>query len=149
MTAKTSHREILPPISLENKIGESIPLSSFQGKYVYILIWSSWSEEAMSCFPALSYQMKNFAQEPIEFLTVNADLDKKSWQKALKGINNPAFHLWAGAQQVIIEEFSILKFPRALLIDPQGRLVQDYAPLPVRLSNPLKQILDRPKIASQ
>ncbi|MEL6674012.1 MAG: TlpA disulfide reductase family protein [Bacteroidota bacterium] len=140
--------EPLPDLNLQDQDGVSVSLDYLEGKYVYVLIWSSWSDEAMDCFPALAYQIKQFAGFPVEFVTVNVDQEAKRWKKTLHKHSLAGTHYWAGPEQKIVEEFSLLKFPRAILIDPRGSLIMDRAPMPVRLSNPLKKLLAKPGIAS-
>lgn len=120
-----------------------VALKDLQGKYTYINFWTTWSEpskEELTYFNDLiaKYESK------INFVNISIDYkrDIKKWKafikdKKLKGIQLIADNDW---KSDFIKSFDIVKIPRAILLDENGKIVSLNASLPSKAEELLSNI---------
>ncbi len=125
-------------------------LDSFKGKYVYIDVWATWCAPCIQQIPYLK-EMKNlYKNKNIVFLGISTDENTKSggsweaaeqkWRDFVKNYELGDVQLWAGKDFSFQQAYEINGFPRFILIDPDGKIVDAEAPRP---SDPLlKELLD-------
>ena len=74
----------LPTVSLPDKDGNIVALTSFSGEPVIIFLWASWSPESRAAIQ----QLKSL-QIQVPIFAVSFDNDKNIWKAALKIENTP------------------------------------------------------------
>lgn len=114
-----------PDFTLQNTAGESIRLSSTQGKYVFLDFWASFcapcrAESGHKVQLAKDYSDKNFT-----IFSVSLDADKNKWQAAiqkdsLSWINLREPDSW---NSKLIEMYKIEKMPFNYLLDTNGVII--------------------------
>ena len=122
-----------PQFALKDHNDQLVQLNDLQGKYVYINLWTTWSKPSKDELPHLQELIEIYS-DAVNFVNLSIDYqrDAKEWksfinEQKLKGIHLLADHDW---QSQLIEDYSIVKIPRAILIDPDGNIVDAYAPKP-------------------
>lgn len=119
--------------------GKYWSVSDFQGKYKFIDIWATWCAPCKKEIPYLKELEKEFADKPLEFISISIDKNKKKWkdficEQALGGIQ-----LWAGDWTNLPEELLVGSIPRFILLDKNGNWIDTDAARP---SDPeLKKLL--------
>ncbi|MFT5601995.1 MAG: peroxiredoxin [Flavobacteriales bacterium] len=124
----------VPKLNWISPQGDSLSLSDFKGKYVYLGFWATWNPQSVQDiymtkileerydkhieFVSISIDNLPFKYE--DFLTKNRD-QKLDWN----------FGHYMGDSQVL-EDFEIRSAPSYFLIDPSGNLIQSpaYSPSP-------------------
>tara|TARA_R110002073_G_scaffold72537_1_gene177132 strand:- start:96399 stop:96923 length:525 start_codon:yes stop_codon:yes gene_type:complete len=136
--------KISPTFSFKNTEDKLISLADFKGKYVYIDIWATWCEPCKEELEALE-EIKQTFTENIAFVGVSVDYnrDTNKWKqfiatKSLKGTQVIADNNWYSD---FIRAYDITTIPRFILIDPEGKIVEAYAPKPSQ--NQLKTLFER------
>jgi peroxiredoxin len=141
-----------PDFELIDDQGKTVRLSDFRGKVVYLDFWGT------SCPPCV-YEFRNWTKplhdrykDEVVFLYICVDSPKERWLKgvetyALEGVNliaegwenNPA-----------CRAYNVKAIPQYVLIDPQGKIVNNQAPRPSELmqmkegaENELDKLLNR------
>ncbi len=121
----------------ENFKGGTTSLSDISGKYVYIDVWATWCGPCKTEIPYLKKIKKSYHGRNIEFVSIS--IDKKAqyntWkkmveEKELGGIQLFADNDW---ESQFVTDYGIRGIPRFILIDPDGKIVNAFAPRP---SNP-------------
>ncbi|MFY7908437.1 MAG: TlpA family protein disulfide reductase [Emticicia sp.] len=114
-----------------------------QSPLTYIDFWASW------CFPCLkemsvSKKLKEeYREKGVNFLYISIDENPASWEKAMKQIGlleNESFILPKNTESEIAKKYKINSIPRYMIIDKDGKVINQDAPRP---SDPkIRQIFD-------
>lgn len=93
-----------PDFQLPGLKQDSVRLSSYKGKVVYLDFWASWCGPCKKTFPWLNELQKKYGKEGFEVVGVNVDAKKADADKFL--VTTPA-------------EFTVL-------LDPEGKVANTY-----------------------
>ena len=140
--------KISPKFSFKNNNNQFVNLDDFKNKYVYINLWTTWSQPSKEELPYLQELIKLYKKD-IVFINISVDYqrDKSKWSKAikdqdLKGIQLIATNNW---QSDFIKSYNVINIPRAILIDKEGKIIDAFAPKPSqqKLKNLLKSLVEK------
>lgn len=136
-----SKGNLSPNFSFENTERTVINLNTLKGKYVYINFWATSSEPSKEELPYFNKLVAEF-DDKVTFVNISVDYkrDIDDWKtfvkdQRLKGIQVIASNDWSSD---FIKSYDIVKIPRAILIDPNGKIVNAYAEEPSEASDILK-----------
>lgn len=125
-----------PAITLKNLVGKPVSLSDFKNKVVYVDFWG------VDCGPCL-FQIKNHApklharykDKDVVFLNICVDTDEKAWKATLKTLNFGGIQLLAEGftKNSTCIDYNVNAIPQYVLIDKQGKLVNNNAERPSEL----------------
>lgn len=107
----------------------SIPLSSFKGKVIYIDLWATWCGPCIEELPfldSLKERYKNNGQ--IIFIALSIDSDREKWIKNLA--NRNASNNQYIIDRVELEAYSVTEIPRAIIIDREFKIADMNGNLP-------------------
>ena len=125
---------------LTDKNGKPLELKNYAGKYVYVLCWLAASDSSLEQMKSLQSVIKRYSKEPIAFISIAGDGSAQYWDKVVANNKFKGVQSLAGANREFLNAMSVLLFPRAILIGPDGKIVAPVAPLP---SSPkLGELLD-------
>lgn len=136
-----------PPLALPDVNGDTVRLSDFRGKVVYIDFWGTW------CFPCLKEMpnslalMEKFKGEDVVFLYVGLEAGEEQiteWREFITGKRKfsyapfleqreyPGVHVLAEGQfgNPALRPFLIRYAPTYMLIDREGMIAKPRAPRP-------------------
>lgn len=119
-----------PMFTLKNDIGQSISLSKFKGKVVYIDFWG------VGCGPCI-YDIKNYVpklhehykNKEVVFINICVDSKDKEWKKALEKYKLDGVNLVAEgwSNHPVCKAYNISGIPHYILIDKNGKIVDNNA----------------------
>ncbi len=123
-----------PSFCLPSATRDTLSLSSFQGKLVYLSFWKSTSGP---CLYDLAYQqdlLRQFAGRDIAFVSVNLDDNDLAWRQLLVKRKLAGTQLWAagGLQSALAQDYNLQELPAYVLIGEDGTILD---PRPKRPSN--------------
>jgi thiol-disulfide isomerase/thioredoxin len=136
-----------PPLALPDVNANTVRLSDFRGKVVYVDFWGTW------CFPCLKEMpnslalMEKFKGEDVVFLYVGLESDEEQiaeWREFITGKRTfsyapfleqreyPGVHVLAEGQfgNPALRPFLIRYAPTYMLIDREGMIAKPRAPRP-------------------
>ncbi len=112
-----------------------------KSSYTYIDFWASWCAPCRAEMPnskKLKEEYKN-----INFIYISTDENHSSWEKAMKQIGlseTESYLLPKGNDSEIIKKFKITSIPRYMIINKDGKVINQDAPRP---SDPkIREIFD-------
>ncbi len=117
-----------PDFTLKDLSGKEHKLSDFRGKYVFLDFWGTWCEPCVALLPKIRKVYDQVDKSKIEFIGICVgchDVDMKEFVKEnglswLQLVDND------GIGEIYVNEvYSINSFPTPLLIDPNGKVVED------------------------
>lgn len=114
-----------PQFSLPDLKGNTVQLSDYKGKYLFLHFWASWCSPCReeNIYLLNAYQDKN--NENLFFLGISVDDNKKDLEKAIQNdkITWQQLATFKGFNQPIMHDFGIRGVPRNFLIDPNGKII--------------------------
>jgi len=129
-----------PDFSYPNIEGDTVSLSDFRGKYVYIDVWATWCGPCKREIPDLAKLEEEYADKDIVFMSVSIDDTSDPWKKMVADKELKGVQLWAeGWSTPIAESYMIQSIPRFMLIDKEGMIININAKRP---SGGIKDIFD-------
>ncbi|TFZ64254.1 AhpC/TSA family protein [Hymenobacter sp. UV11] len=118
---------LAPDFTLTDLHGQSVALSSLQGRYVLVDFWASWCKPCRAENPHVLAAYQRFRDQGVGFTVLSVSLDEKpgAWQQAvqqdglpwtqvadLQGLRGPTGNL-----------YQLVGIPATFLLDPEGRIV--------------------------
>lgn len=119
-----------PVFTYADAKGDSVSLSSFVGKYVYIDLWASWCGPCRREIPALKELEKQFEGKPIVFVSISCDKDPEAWKKAMEEEKVGGIQLIAGPDLSFLRAYMVQGIPRFILLDREGKIIDPKMTMP-------------------
>ncbi|PKR81702.1 hypothetical protein CW751_04025 [Brumimicrobium salinarum] len=115
-----------PDFLLESLDGDTVSLTSFKGKVVFIDFWATWCSPCISAIPKMEVLVEQFKHEKeIIILFINVEDSKSKWKKYLEENEIKGLHLYANKQKSkeLFEKFSFSGIPHYVLIGKDGKII--------------------------
>lgn len=117
-----------------DKIWEDL-IAPYKGKIIYIDFWGSWCGPCMSEMEYVAELKSHFKDKDVVFMyfannTPLKDLERAVQLFSLDGDNTVHFRLDREQQGMIERRLGINSFPTFLLVDREGKIVDNKAPRP-------------------
>ena len=104
---------------------ESVDLSAYKGKVVYVDFWASWCEPCKDSFPWLNGLESKFGPKDFVVLGVNLDKEKADTDKFLTAI--PAkFKIVYDPKGESAEKYGVEGMPYAVIFDKEGKIIHKH-----------------------
>jgi len=116
-------------LTLTNRAGKSVKLSSLKGKVIYIDIWATWCGPCIEELPHLEKLRKKFAQnKEIEFISLSIEDDKQKWKNYISKNN------MQGTQMIIdrslLNDYNVISIPRVIILNKNFTIAAMFGGLP-------------------
>ena len=125
--------------------GDTVRLSDYFGKYLFLDVWASWCKPCIAEFPHSLVMMLDSRFKDFEFIFVNLDRNQELWKQGMKQFNIPdGTHLFMpdDFDGEIFVQYNRTSIPRYILIDPQGKIINARAPRPSQRDKIFETISD-------
>lgn len=111
--------------SLLSASGESVKLSDYSGKVVYLDFWASWCSSCRESLPWINQLREEYKAKGFEVVTVNVDRDRQQAEKLLKKIEAPAIVAYdpEGKTPAL---YKLRSMPSSFLIGKDGTIHSVY-----------------------
>jgi len=121
-----------PEFTARDISGKIISLSDYKGKFVYVDIWATWCPPCRKEIPFLADLEYHMNDKNVVFISISLDKDSIAWanmvkDKNMKGIQLLADKAW---NSDIAKSYVVKNIPRFLLIDPDGKIINQNASRP-------------------
>jgi thiol-disulfide isomerase/thioredoxin len=113
-----------PDFKLTTLKGDTISLSQFKGKFVYLSFWSSWNTTSVSELKLYPGYIKRYG-DPIVYISVNMDEKKSDFSDFMK--KHPEYNWYfldGHSDNEIMDLYQIKSLPLYYLIDEEGKFRQ-------------------------
>jgi len=131
-----------PDFEIRDEKGNLVRLSDLQGKFVYIDCWSSYCGPCIAEMPAMKKLSEDLKGNNIVFISISADKDIERWLGKLKEYNMNTTNLCTeGARHKFNKDYNARAFPRYILIDDKGIIIDATANKPSMIKEELEQLL--------
>jgi thiol-disulfide isomerase/thioredoxin len=105
--------------------GNTVKLSDFRGKLVYVDVWATWCGPCKYEIPYLDTLETDYHGKNIVFISYSIDEDKAAWLKfvpenKLQGVQIIGEKAWESA---LCKKYKIMGVPTFMLFDTEGKIV--------------------------
>jgi len=126
-----------PAIDLASKK----PLTSLDGKWVYVDFWASWCGPCRDTFPFMNELQKQY-KDKLEIVAISVDDNEKDALKFLQ--KYPAnFATYIDSTGACPSEFKVKGMPSSYLISPEGEIVFSKAGFKASSASIIKSTIDK------
>ena len=126
--------DLAPDFTYVDYYENSITLSSFRGKWVFIDVWATWCAPCIKQQPYLQDLEKQFHGQNIEFVSISVDKQSAmtSWKNMVKDKSLSGVQLFSdnSFDSEFIDALGVNSIPRFIIIDPEGKIYDKDAPSP-------------------
>lgn len=109
-----------PMISLQNRQGTTVTLSSLRGKVVLIHFWSTSCPECMREWPALEKMNKQLQGKPFVFVAISEDATWEDLDPFYK--KDSSMLMLLDLRHEAASHYGVAKLPQSFLLDKEGRI---------------------------
>lgn len=110
--------------------GDTVHLSDFIGKYVYVDVWATWCRPCLGEIPALTRIEEEMKDNNIVFISASVDRDKGAWDKMLTEQTMHGVQIYVGQSETLSGFYKISSIPRFMLFDREGKILEVSADRP-------------------
>jgi len=105
--------------------GETIRLSDFKGKVVYVDFWASWCGPCRQSLPLYEDLQKRLPVGQFQIIAINLDEDRKDAEAFLK--RHPVSYLiLSDPEGISASAWSVPAMPTSFLVDSSGKIANIY-----------------------
>ncbi len=110
---------------LLNTKQESVKLSAYKGKIVYLDFWASWCVPCRETFPFMNQLKEKYGKDGLEVVAVNIDAKRPDADKFLAQI--PAdFTVLFDPKRIVAKIYALKGMPTSFLIDRSGNVISTH-----------------------
>lgn len=110
-----------PDFQLPSLTQDSVNLSNYKGKVVYLDFWASWCGPCKKTFPWLNELQKKYGKEGFEVVGVNVDAKRADADKFL--VTTPAdFTILLDPDGKVANTYELQGMPSSYIIDRAGKV---------------------------
>ncbi len=119
-----------PEITLITTDLDTVSISDFKGKYVYIQFFATWSQTALQELKIME-DMQSKYKKYIQFISISLDEDEDEFIKFKKEHPNYKWHFahYKGENEILLN-YDISSVPNYVLIDEEGNIEEAQAMSP-------------------
>ncbi|WP_442589286.1 redoxin domain-containing protein [Pedobacter sp. AW31-3R] len=112
-----------------DQYGNTVRLSDFRGKIIYIDLWATWCGPCMAEMPAFEQLKKQYRDNPeVVFISLSIDESMDNWKKSL-GSRNAEGVQWQVTRSTL-KDYQVINIPRTIVIDDHFKIHDFQAPVP-------------------
>lgn len=109
--------------NLPDLSGQSIRLSDYRGKVVFLNFWATWCPPCRSEMPSMQRLYEKLKDNDFEMLAVSTDRQGKSAVKSLVEKGGYTFKILLDPEGKVASQYDIVSIPTTFIIDESGKVI--------------------------
>lgn len=117
----------VPYFSLQDVDGKYYEPKDFKDRILLINFWATWCKPCIAEFPEENLLVEKFKKEPVTIVNIAIDSDPNKWNQMVQQYELKTLNLIAKEKnsKLLREKFKIKSLPHSILIDWNGKVVQN------------------------
>lgn len=115
-----------PDFELKDDNGNTVKLSDYKGKVVYISFWATWCRPCLANFTKTEGIRKQMLDQGVVLLNVCLDNTEDKWRRTMMRVPMPGINLYASANTPLKLKYDLSRLPAYFIVNKQG----DFTYLP-------------------
>jgi thiol-disulfide isomerase/thioredoxin len=109
-----------------NAQSDTVRLSDFKGKYVFLDFWASWCSPCLEEFPDMAELYNQLDTSQIEFVGIGLDQEFETWKASIQRYPMPWIQLYGGREfeNPLFKAYRGGGIPLVVLIGPDGKILR-------------------------
>ncbi len=124
---KTNQNSLKVKTNLINEL-----TSKYKGYVLYIDFWGTWCGPCYDSFKNISLIKNAFENQKLAFIYLCCHCNEEKWKSDIKQYSLDGEHIFLDSEQFesLSKDFNIIGVPQFVIIDKNGKIVNDHAPRP-------------------
>jgi len=120
--------DVAPDFTITTLDGETVSLSDYRGKAVFLNFWASWCPPCQAEMPSIE-SLKNRMAD-CDFVILAVSVDAGSQERATKNVqtyiekNGYTFEVLLDYEQRVAEHYGVVSVPTTFILDESGVIVE-------------------------
>ncbi|HKJ48967.1 MAG TPA: TlpA disulfide reductase family protein [Christiangramia sp.] len=120
-----------PEFELDSLEGNTVALEDLKGNVVFLDIWTTSCGPCIQAMPEIKKLQDDFEDQNIKFVSIGVESKKERVQEILRMKNLGGIQLFHPSKdEEIMKKYAVTSFPRYVLIDEEGKIVEHKADHP-------------------
>ncbi|OFY93740.1 MAG: hypothetical protein A3K10_15415, partial [Bacteroidetes bacterium RIFCSPLOWO2_12_FULL_31_6] len=134
-----------PPFCLPNIEGKECSLKDFKGNIVYLSFWYPGCKPCLEEFNDENKLVEKFIGKKVKFINICTSSDIETWKAVTNKYKLKTINLFANdtLDNFIEKNYDIKSYPQHVLIDQNGKIIQNKCARPYEVENELNQLLSK------
>lgn len=117
----------VPLFYLRDPQGEFYTPDDFRGKVVLLNFWATWCKPCLQEFPHENQLVEQFQGQAVQVINICLDSREERWRQLIETYDLRMLNLYAigNWNDKLYQSFGIQSLPHSVLIDPQGKIVEN------------------------
>ena len=111
----------LPSLKTTSETTDTIALSAYRGKVVFVDFWDSWCAPCRRAMPELARLRASLSTEDFEVIGVNLDIDPADGRRFLTSVP-VAYPVVSDPTTAVARAFDLAVLPSSFILDRSGRV---------------------------
>ena len=140
---KLSPGDKAPEFYLEDRLDSLISLSQFKNHVVYLSFWFPGCKGCIREFPFENDLVETFQGKAVKIVNICTRASKTNWIATVEKYKLKTLNLYANSswQNKLEEKYGIKVYPHYVLINGDGRVIENFAPRPSQVSKHIEKAL--------
>ena len=132
--------EIAPDFYLKNEKNEYLSLKNFKDSIVFISFWMPGCKPCIKEFPEENRLVDIFKDEKVKIISICMESEEENWRYMIQKHQLNTVNLYASGnwERMLKENYDISGFPHYVIIDKEGRIIENKC---VRPSQGAEQLI--------
>jgi peroxiredoxin len=134
-----------PPFFLPDMNGKKWELKDFIGNVVYISFWYPGCKPCLMEFPDENKLSEKFKNKKVKIINICTNSTMESWKLASEKYDLKTINLYANdtLDDFIEKNYDINSYPQHVLIDQNGKIIQNKCAKPNKIENEINLLLKK------
>lgn len=120
----------LPYFNLPDTSNNFIESHHYKGQILLINFWATWCKPCIEEFPYENELVDRFVGKPVKLLNIAIQTKEDSWRRMINkhGLKSDNLLAQGNWEEKLSQDFDITAFPHSVLVDWEGKIVQNKCP---------------------